>query len=259
MPDLAPPSNIRASATPMGTKVTWDRRYGITEFQVRQRPENGTWMMKPSGMNRSDTVFSEAGIQCEYQVRSCYGNTCGPWPEEVAIAISDRDTAPHPINIKTAPTRLGFNVTWEPPEGNWNISSWEIAFKNHNVGNTLSVGSERNWAILEGMEEGKFSIVGVVIEVQMASWMGEGYGGVYSPRNHARPVLPGSLETPKTPTDLVARRLNSTAVRLAWKGHEGDAAGYLTYLRVGHSDPVTDGFPVFANEGIVAFGGQYTG
>ena len=134
--DLPAPSNLHAEASPMGITVTWDRPFGTTEFNVRHRPEGVLeWTTYPAKMNRTDTVLPKAGLQYEYQVQSCFGDRCGDWTEESAIAVSGRDTAPPPTNIKTRPTKLGFIVEWSPPQTDWNITSYEIRW-------TVSQGRE---------------------------------------------------------------------------------------------------------------------
>ncbi|KAF7191961.1 hypothetical protein HII31_06606 [Pseudocercospora fuligena] len=234
--DLPAPTNLVATSSPMGIKVTWDRHFGLTEGKIRQRCDGEQdWRVAFARTNRWDTILPEAGIRCEYQVKSCYGNSCGDFTQDVVSAVSDRDTPPPPTNIKTTPTKLGFRVAWSPPETHWNISSYAIKYTNINKGLILAVGSRQLSAKQEGMPSGEFSIVGDVLLVQMSSWTGEGYGGVYT---EAQAVKPGNSKRPSPPGHISARRVNSTALSVKWSSSNGAAAYSINIGEKKSSAPV---------------------
>ena len=231
-----PPMNVKAASTSMGIKATWDRPWGITDFHVRRRSGDGEWIMDYGvKANRTDTILPIAGIQYEYQVRSCMGRRCGDWSSDYASAVSDRTTGPPPETVRTSATALGFHVSWEPPKeaAKWNITQYDVSFLNMNTMKELHVGTLSTSATLEGMPSGEMSVVGAVLDISISAWMGEGNGTIFT---RGRPVLPGALLTPQKPLDLHSEVVNKTAVHLTWTANEY-TAGYLVYLD-GHTDGI---------------------
>ncbi|KAI5358068.1 Putative fibronectin type III, immunoglobulin-like, SGNH hydrolase-type esterase [Septoria linicola] len=238
---VVPPTNVRASSSPMGIKLTWDRPLGITDFHVRRRTSDEEWIMNYKVQaNRTETILPRAGIQYEYQVRSCLGRRCGDWTESVS-AVSDRSTSPPPENVLITPTDLGFHVTWSPPKDaeRWNIKQYDISFYNRNTTVAVQAGTRKLFATLEGLPSGQFSIVGNVMDVGVAVWTSPAGRSFYTA---AKPVMPGAVHTPSAPTELESQMANGTAVYMKWKPSE-HAAGYLTYV-----DGRTDGVVTNATE-----------
>ncbi|KAF2207741.1 carbohydrate esterase family 3 protein, partial [Cercospora zeae-maydis SCOH1-5] len=223
---IDPPSNLKASGSPMGITVTWDRPFGVPQFNVRRRSGDEGWTVEYGvGMNRTDTILPRAGIQYEYQVRSCLGLRCSKWSSESVTAISDRRTSPPPENVRTTPTPLGFEVEWSPPEdaNSWNITQYDVLFINRLLTDVqVHVGTRNHSAILEGLPSGPFSIVGHILDVGVSVWTDPEGGGLPT---FGRQVRPGTTRTPRAPSRLRSKTVNGTAVRLTWEWNK-DSAGF---------------------------------
>ncbi|CAK1360755.1 unnamed protein product [Cercospora beticola] len=232
-----PPTNIKAFGSSMGITVTWDRPFGIPDFNVRRRSGDEDWITEYGvGMNRSDTILPHAGIQYEYQVRSCLGQRCGEWSSESVTAVSDRRTGPPPRNVRTKPTALGFEVSWSPPKDadEWNITQYDVAYANRMRNNLqLHAGTRKQSAKLEGLESGQYSIIGFILDVSVSIWTDPEGGSLFT---FGRPVRPGTTQAPQAPSQLRSEIVNETAVHLTWEADD-HWAGFLAYVDH-HSDDI---------------------
>ncbi|KAM3423883.1 hypothetical protein BST61_g1279 [Cercospora zeina] len=239
------PTNIKASTSSMGITVTWDRPFGISDFNVRRRSGQEDWTTEFGvKTNRTDTILPRAGIRYEYQVRSCLGLRCGNWSSESVTAVSDRRTSPPPRNVRTMPTALGFEVSWSSPEdaAKWNITQYDVFFTNRlQTDLQVHVGTRNHSATLEGLPSGPFSVVGYILDIGLSVWTDPEGGSLPT---FGRPVRPGTTRPPKQPAQLRSEIVNGTAVHLTW-AWDDHSAGFLTYVG-DHSDGV-----VLANSSTV--------
>lgn len=253
---VEPPTNVKAASTSMGIKATWDRPWGITDFHVRRRTGGQEWIIDYGvKANRTDTVLPEAGIEYEYQVRSCLGRRCGDWSSEYASARSGRNTGPPPETVITSPTELGFHVSWSPPHeheaAKWNITQYDVSFFNTRTKQDVHVGTLNTSVTLEGLPSGEMSVVGVILEISISAWTSPEGGGTIFTRG--RPVLPGALLAPHRPGSLQSRVINESAVQLTWAANDEYTAGYLVYV-----DGDTNGIATLETEQVVMVPQQRT-
>ncbi|KAF7191971.1 hypothetical protein HII31_06616 [Pseudocercospora fuligena] len=77
------PVILRAVGNAAGATLSWDRIYGITEYEVSSRIEGQGWTSRMLTSNRSDIISSATGIKVDFRLRSCYGQ-CGEWSDTVS-------------------------------------------------------------------------------------------------------------------------------------------------------------------------------
>lgn len=219
------PSNLKAEGFSMGVKVTWDHNYGMTSYMVKWKTEGQKeWTEQPVTTNRMDSITATSGIKYQYQVCSCHGDRCSRY-SKVVEAVSDRNTALPPTSIRTVSLDGAFTMDWSPPEGsnNWNITEYELSFRNMDQNSYTSVGSKRFSEKITGF----FGLpAGSIWTIRMATWTYPEGGGLYE---YARPVLVGGGK-PTRPHNLHARFTSHTSAQLTWNASV-NAAGYLVYTR----------------------------
>lgn len=130
-------------------------------------------------------------------------------------------------------------MDWSPPEhsSGWNITEYELSFRNVVDTSYVSVGSRRFSEKITGF----FGLpAGSIWIVRMATWTYPEGGGLYK---YARPVLVGGGQ-PEQPQALRAKYTSHTAAYLTWSA-TANAAGYLIYSRDirGNGTFETDGIP----------------
>ena len=213
---MPPPENIVAKGAPMGIQLTWDRKYGITIYEAAWRKQGTTaWEAYKQFRNMTTTVLPEAGLTYEYRLRACYGYDCSDEWSEIISATSERTTAPPPSDIRTRATATGFDISWSPPAGSWNISQYEIIYGYpgalFGMGRIGSYGSN---GTITGLQSGEIK------SVKMATWTDPEGGSIYQ---DARPIVVGGGE-PESPISLQLH-YDSDNVVATWQPSKG-AAGY---------------------------------
>lgn len=206
----------------------------MTSYKVRWKIEGEAWTEQRVTTNRLDSVTSTSGIVYYYQVCSCHGDRCSRY-SEVVKAASNRDTASAPKNIKTVSLDGAFRMDWSLPDDSsrWNITEYELSFRNVEDPEYTSIGSRRFSEKITGF----FGLPkGSIWMVRMATWTYPEGAGLYE---YARPVMVGGKK-PEQPQNLKARFNSPTSALLTWNV-TAEAAGYMVYWRTINGRFQTDG------------------
>lgn len=218
------PKNVKAQASSVGVKVTWDHAFGMTSYKIKWRLKGGFWNEQIVEMPRLDTITETPGISYEYKVRACHGARCSRF-SEVVEAMSDRYTAPPPKDFKMVSLDSAFQVSWSPPDdiSKWNLTMYEISLRNMKEESWNSVGSRRLTEKITGF----FGLPkGSIWSVRMATWTYPEGKGLYA---YARPIMEGGGK-PEQPQNLQARFTTPTSAHLTWNV-SANAAAYSVYFR----------------------------
>nr|POE46749.1 hypothetical protein CFP56_70981 [Quercus suber] len=219
---LPVPSNVLAEGAPMGVKVTWDAVYGAMFYEVRHRQKGSEhWQDSKVGSNRYDTVYPSPGETWEYQVRAGYAEQHGEWSHTVH-AISKRETAPAPPNVKVHATAKGFDITWgDELEKSWEVDRYEIIWHDTDLKGAFIGGVSARGT--------SHSVDSLIADhrhnVWMATWTTKG-GGL---RHGVRPVFVGRGD-PTAPKDVNVEAEKPHYAKLTWEAPE-NAAGYIAFVR----------------------------
>lgn len=226
----------------------------MTSYNVRWQIEGQGWNEQRVITNRFDSITSTAGVVYNYQVCSCHGDRCSRY-SEIVTAVSNRDTAPPPTNIRTVSLDGAFLLEWSPPEDSrkWNITQYELSFRNADDITYTAVGSR-------GLSEkitGFFGLPkGSIWIARMATWTDPEGAGLYE---YARPVLIGGGK-PEPPQNLKAKHTSRTSALLTWNV-TANAAGYQVFWRNLNGKFITDGIigvqPQKQFQGLVHGRGEY--
>lgn len=208
--------------------ITWDAVYGAYWYDLRARLAGSPrdWSNHRRSCNRHDTLRCVAGQKWEYQVRACGGDTVvSPWTEVVS-AVANPETAPGPRNIATHAMDRGFAISWDPPEGDYEIDRYGVwSSDNDSPGSFPSV---------VGVKDGKGAEIGGLTPghrygVAVDTWTSVG-GGLLA---NARSVIV-ARGIPPSPAGVKTIVVGREAILLQWRGDTDSAAGFRVWIR--HQD-----------------------
>lgn len=155
---LPVPQNVRTVSVPYGIQLAFDKVYGSRGYDIRQRNAGQEdWNEFTSATNQVDNMFTAAGQEWEYQVRS----RCGDRPSEkgewsaLVSGTARRHTAPPPSNGKVYATPDGFEATWTPiREDEWNVNRYAVLWLDKKGGFLCAQGARGSEARVHGCEDG---------------------------------------------------------------------------------------------------------
>ncbi|CZT21821.1 uncharacterized protein RCC_07688 [Ramularia collo-cygni] len=166
------PKNVRACGMPFGIRFAFDPVYGARGYDVRQRC-GGDWTEGYQGSNQMDNSFTGAGVKWEFQVRTRGGEKDEDKSEwsDVVSALARQDNAPAPRSTGVYATMTGFEATWEPLDGGWDVERYAVLWQDKTVGGFLcGQGARGNTTRVDGLDPGHR------YEVWLQTWTSDGPG-----------------------------------------------------------------------------------
>jgi hypothetical protein len=120
------PTNFKAVPSASGVTVTWDAVYGAFGYHIKTRSNRGSWSFRSIGSNRWDDTWAADGQVFEYSIASNCGASIPVAWTSIISAVAHPWTAPGPRNIIARGTPSGFDIHWDPPDGDWEIERYAV-------------------------------------------------------------------------------------------------------------------------------------
>ncbi|KAH7031699.1 LOW QUALITY PROTEIN: uncharacterized protein B0I36DRAFT_410163 [Microdochium trichocladiopsis] len=213
------PGNVRASSSPQGVTVTWDKVCGATGY-------NGQPWTEPqyaNPVNRVDTSWTVAGLEWEYQIQAVCGDSIKSSYSGTVGATATPQTPEPPVNIVTHALSNGVTVSWDPAPGSGGVTIWEVITYSADLAgsflNSVGIPGGARSATITGLIPGERYVVAV------AGW--NQYGGGLP---GGGPQVRVGKGRPAAPTNLKVYTRDAVTVQLRYDG-DGNAAGYHVWTR----------------------------
>ncbi|KAM5484513.1 hypothetical protein McanMca71_001459 [Microsporum canis] len=216
------PGNFKVASSPGGVTASWDAVYGAVGYDIRSRISGITkFRISRVSSNRWDAQWTQEGWVYEVQVRASAGNSLKSKWTSIKSAKSTPRTPPGPDNVVTRATATGFDISWDSPTGDFNVTEYEVLYwdKDEVHAFITSAGFKESPAHVDRL------IPGHHYQVAIVSWndAGGGFPKVVKSVTIGR-------GTPPIPTGLSIIAKDATSAHLSWTGSP-IAAGYQLWFR----------------------------
>ncbi|KUJ20368.1 uncharacterized protein LY89DRAFT_771242 [Mollisia scopiformis] len=211
------PTNVKAVQSPWGVTVTYGLGFSIWNAST----------------NRYDASWTVKGETFDFYIASDCGDTIPPSDySSMVSAVADPTTAPGPQNISITPTAEGFDISWVPPNGSWDITQYALILLDKDTIGAYAgeYGVQGTSASLTTLEPGHHYTVAV------QTWTSAEGGGFPA---IARSVTVG-YGMPYTPYAVEVTTMDPTTVQITWAGDQGSAGYTFTVRNATSHEVLTD-------------------
>jgi hypothetical protein len=202
--------------------------YGAYDYDVQTEIQGVTdWSISPVSAlsNRADGTWTVANFTYGVQVRTSMGTSVkSDWTTAVYVTVNP-DTAPGPSNALVTPTDTGFEVSWDPVNGSYDIVEYVIRYFDQD--NLCSYLSDEAFASSPGTISGLVEGHNYLVAVSTWDSIGDGFPEVL---NYVQPGYSGNETTPAAPGSPTLISTDPTTVHITWDAVE-NAAGYRVWTR----------------------------